>query len=1301
MALKKICPGILKVTNSEGVSELELGDRFSIGSSTTCDVHIAEAKTIHCVLSFIGEDLSLQCLNPVELNGEGFDSSRKLQKGDVITIAETTLEWLGASQSKESPAPTSREESSSEEKAASEESTPDPDTSSSENQENAESDPVDEASASDDVPAEEKTDSSVEKEDSGDLEESQEAEAAPVVESKASEEEPVPVDEPEGKSDDPEKKIETAIADAVSEEAPEEDPEKKIETAIGVAVGTEVTELSEDIDEDPDLPVSKSGLSEAVTAELPSARAPSPSRPARRPERRRPRPAPEPVFAAPEEDEEDDDEIFDLVSTPGPGAERNIYSWVALVVVIIASLGVAGFAWRQKSYQAERVERDKLREELKQGAYASVLKKAKALLAEGEPLYKKDLEELRDRAALLDAMNDLNSDPLKVNTLANKYVLDHEETFWRKRELSEAVREVYRRRSTELLELMKDAKSLKRAKELKSATLKVASSLTENPLWLHVDDRSRLAVDFKEIDLAYQEIELASDKSRQVARVQKQVAAFLGKRNPVRARAVLASFLKQQSEFREDARVKTLEKSIDDLEKDILSLRPPSALPKTEQSAALSWLRPLARRSLKTVPRVLDEETPVFFTGGSTMVALNPSTGEARWIIESDADQAPQIVSLETRDAYVAWTRRGLIQVLLMDGRVVAQCDLGVSLLYAPVFFNSFLYAPCSDGLLRVIDLETGRLLGQHSLTGRLMKEINTDPGTERVIVALSHDSLAVLSPKKTERPELIRGDFKCLRFGVAPMLIRDYALTFENLPDNQSRMSVFARSKGRFDFVRHFDFEGWIVRSPILLNGRLVVTSNEGCVYPFTVNTVDRKEGVSPNYDVSQDPRRIEGEKLVVAQMTMPNFLYFGGKRIERKILNEKTGWWSRERIIHQNSPLPNTGIVHKPFQITDDRIAVTSLETKGDGLLLTSMDLNGKRYWQLRAGLPLKDAFFQSGESLFYQEQGGAVFEVKGFKKSGMAVIRPTLTNNLDGPTLSQSTHARVIEHRQRTWVLRPDSGDRLSAYRLIGPGQTRQLPTVKEIDEHCQTDLEELWTRPLGSPIISQILPLRGRLVFATKNGLVRALEMEDGKEFTRPFPGATQFKLGPLKVSEDRVVVGGEDGSVRVLEMTKGANVMLQEVTRSSLGRASLTALERSGKNLWAGNAMGRVSLLSLSGDFFKETQQWQLKSPVSHLSAEGNRALVTTELGIFLLEVGQKDGVLLLSFNEDVKVVGRPGLLGDSGVVAFQSGRVAWLDLSKKSVTFKNFGRSIVSAHWFKGAMYGVSQQGLIGRLQKP
>ncbi|MDF1660580.1 MAG: PQQ-binding-like beta-propeller repeat protein [Planctomycetota bacterium] len=1301
--MKKICPGILKVTNSAGVSEFELGDRFAIGSSSACEVQIDGAKTIHCVLSFFGEDLSLQCLNPVELNGESFDSSRKLKKGDVIKIADTSLEWLGleSAAAKMIPAPNleedaeeskdtdSREAEEAPEDVAPKEESPDPETENSVSVEVLEEDEIAEPETSGETPIEPQLplDGESEQEPAEDssetLEELSAAEALSVIDSKKDRTEA-------GKDDVPPDDV---AEDRSVPAAEEEDPERKIETAIGIAIGTAVTDVS-DLEEEASLS-SKSAIGEAVTAEMPARagaaqRSPAPTtdrRPRRRPERA---PAPPPS---------NDEEIFDLVSTPGPGAERNIYSWILLIVVIIVSLGVAGFAWQQKSYQAERVERDKLREELKLGAYASVLKKSKALLAEGEPLYKKDLEELRDRSALLDAMNDLNTDPLKVHTLANKYVLDHENDFWRKRELSMAVREVYRRRITELQELMKKAKSLKRAKQLKAATDAIAESLTKNPLWLHVDDRSRLGTDLDQVTVAFNENALSFDKSRQVKRVEKQVTALIAKRNPIRARTLVLAFLKKQAEFAGDARVTGMLQSIDKLEKDILRFRPPSALQKTAQKSKRSWLRPLTRRSLKTLPQVLDEETPVFFTGGSTMVALNPSTGKARWIIESDADVAPAIVSLETRDAYVAWTRRGLIQVLLMDGRVVAQCDLGVSLLYAPVFFNSFLYAPCSDGLLRVIDLETGRLLGQHSLTGRLMKEINTDPGTERVIVALSHDSLAILSPKKDESPELIRGDFKCLRFGVAPLLVRDYALTFENLPDNQSRMSVFARSKGQFEFVNRFEFEGWIVRSPILLNGRLVVTSNLGCVYPFTINTVDRKEGVSPNYDVTQDARKIEGETLVVAQMTMPNFLYFGGQRIERKILNEKTGWWSRERIIYQNSPLPNTGIVHKPFQITDDRLAVTSLESKGDGLLLTSMDLDGRRFWQLRAGLPLRQPFFVS-DKLYYQEQGGAVFEVEGFQSSGMAVVQPSLANNLKGPTNSQQTHARPMIHRGRKWIVRPGTGDALAAYRIVEAGQNRQLPAVSEINISCKTDLEEMWTRSLGSPIVSEILYLKGRLVFATKNGLVRALEMSDGKEFTRPFPGSTKFNLGPLKVSEDRVVVGGNDGSVRVLELKSGANVMLQEVTRSSLGRASLTALERTGNQLWVGNAMGRISLLTLSGNFFKDGQVWQLKSPVTQIVCDNKRALVTTEIGVFLLKLGQKKAELLLSFNEDVQTVGRGGMTSGHGIVAFRAGKVAWIDLENKTIKWQQFGRSIVSAYWYKGYMYGVSRQGLIGRLKE-
>jgi outer membrane protein assembly factor BamB len=1302
------------VTSGQTVTEFELKSRQSIGSAGTCDIVIPGAKFIHCVLSLIENDLSIQCLNSVTWNNEDLDGSKKLTRGDRIVIANTSIEWLSKDRD---------DKKSAEKKGITDDSGlfARPETSPAEDHQSLQRDSdlfaqlqgpvipaathcqqdskllagpevsdeqlskkaadsdlfasVDQESDCSQRPEQDRQDQIEQEEQapsaqSADDQSEDSAQSAPVATTAAPATASARVETASARGRETDCSNEAAQAPLIIEAA--ELAPDGTESAVGVPIGTTVEEaVSEQLDSE------KSGFGTAVTAELPVIRQGSAA----------------PESAAPNE------EIFDLVSSPELGAERNIYSWLLLVGIILGSLGVANFAWKQKVRHSERSVRDKLRAELDQGGVQSVLRKVKELLADGELLYKKDFEEMRDRAVILAAANELNLEPISMSAQASGYVMNHGEGRWRKKDLSHQVKEVYLKRFKELKALLTRAKNKERANDLGDAIRRLGQSLRKNPLWLHIDHEAQLKFELQKAQESFASALDQVGQAQAVERLEIRVAALLKKRDPVAARKATILFLKENPDFSEKEAIASLKAKTDSLEKDILRLRKASIVAVDQTVKLKSWLRPLTQRSLKTLPKVLDSESPVFFSGGSTLVALDPETGKTRWILPSDAEEAPEIVSLETRDAYIAWTRQGVIQVLLPDGRVVAQCELGVSLIFPPVFFNSYLYAPCSDGLLRVVDLETGRLIGQHSLTGRLIKELGKDAATERVIAALAHNTLAIVSPKEDFIPELIRGDFECLRFGVPPLLIRDYAVIFENLPGQQARMLVFVRVKGQYNQREIFQFEGWVVRSPVLLNGRLVVTTDSGCVYPFTVNTVDSKEGVSAAYDVKQAPRKIEGETLLVAQMTLPNFLYFGGRRIERKLLNEKTGWWSRERFIYQDSVLPDIGVVHKPFQITEDRLFVTSMEKRGDGLTLTAMDLGGKRFWQLRAGLPLSNPFFGK-ERLYYQEQGGAVFQVTGFDKNGMRGLRPSLANTSEGPTASLSTLTLPFRHGKRQYFARPGSGRSLEVFRVIGQGYKRTLPVTSEQVTNCITDLEKMWSRDLRAVLISQIIYHRGRLIFATSDGLVRAYDAVDGKEFVRPFPGRVKFPLGPLLLEGSRIVVGGQDGSVRVLELSPGPNSMLREMTRSSFGTASLTALEKSKSCLWLGNSIGRVVRLTLHKNYFQGALQWQLTEPIEAITCTRERALVTTSKALYCLTAGSRELKVLHRFQQQ-KAVGKPYLSATTGAIVLSDGQVVWIDLQSQKKSYSSFGRPLKAAHWHRGFVFGVTSQGLIGRLSGP
>ena len=917
-------------------------------------------------------------------------------------------------------------------------------------------------------------------------------------------------------------------------------------------------------------------------------------------------PGPTPETGEPVGSGVDDDEVVELVSaTPATPPWTGGLSWILVVLVIAVSVVVGGLSWRRRLATVARTQYEDAVAKFEAGQRAGAIREIKGLL-ERDPDHRfaAELGELRDRSALLLAADDLTPRPERVQGLALSYLERHPDAAVRA--LDEAavwrtVGETWQRRFNELGKIYDEADRLATLRELDAERERLRGGIRDpkRPPSATATLLSAIARLDRRAEAALARLSVG----KRVAALVKSVKAELDRRRPVPARALLKAGLEREPKWAARRELVELGQEVDRAEAEILRFRPESAALALDPERTRS-LQPMTRRVLKRLPGVLDDELPVFLAGDGVVMALDPATGASRWSVRADNRTAPRLITLELRDVYLLWREDGHIEVRLPDGRSAGGGRLPCPFLFPPVTVGSKLYAPGRDGVLRVVDLETVSIIGRHLLSGRLVAPLGVDDGTGRVVAALEHDLLALLAPDPEFEPQLIHESVDTSHAGPAPIPIRDFVLHFSNPPDRRGRMRVYRRDqergRERWNPAGEFLFDGWILRRPPLLNGRLVVTTDKACLYPFSINTVDLTEGVQPGYQVTAEPRRLAGESLLVTELVLPNHLYVGGRLVERHRMLEQTRWWTREKTYDSPSPLPDPGIVHRAFQITEDRIFTTSQETASDGLVLTSLLIDsGRRLWQARIGLPTPQPLLilDDGRRL-YCEQGGAIFPVPepGAVEPGVQPVDPWLadfgstrrTRLVDEGTesLGSSPLAPLpVELNGDFGLVRATSDGLVELWRRTGREAAVVAAGQRDITTNATQPMVKVWERQVKGGLAARPVLTSDGLVAASSDGRLHVLSPETGRPRTAP------FKLGaaitrPRVLGDSRLVVGAGDGSLRIIELARDSSadsdsVVLREFRRLRHGREAVIALagrtEKAG--LWSVDAAGVVVLWS--------------------------------------------------------------------------------------------------------------------------
>ena len=532
----------------------------------------------------------------------------------------------------------------------------------------------------------------------------------------------------------------------------------------------------------------------------------------------------------------------------------------------------------------------------------------------------------------------------------------------------------------------------------------------------------------------------------------------------------------------------------------------------------------------------------LFFYAGGAVYGLQADNGQLLWrrFVGHETMMHPQSSTLGPgSDALCVDSRRHELLSLAADtGKLRWRLPLENPLL-EPLVLPNFIVAATQAGKLLQVNANDGAALRRADLP----QALNVPPGADvkrgRLYVASEHSNLYVLASDTLECNEVYYLGHSIEGVSAPPVSTLGFVFVVERLSLLNSQLHVLATDTNGLQLRKAQDpirLEGQVVRRPLVIGRRLLVSTDRGAMYLFEI---DQKAETNPvsimTTEVPTEPEPVtpyvfaNGSQLWVASNSLTQFQLQTSRRST-----------VRKSVTHQGD------VFVSPLQMQNNVLFYARRQAKQAGITVTAMrpDRIGQRgglsetAWETDLAVPPAGAPLSTENKVILFTAKGELYElgVNEFNaglddvpdERPIAADIPALTRRYevgDGRQLLVSS-----SEPQQFMIYNPD----LRASRL-------QLLNLKTSHEQLN-----------GTPLIFE-----GGLLTRSKKGRISLLDLAKVSDLVHPFqttlhPDQEINWNRPALVSEAgtaRIVVSDGQGKLYKLSIQQGASPQLKAIERS--------------------------------------------------------------------------------------------------------------------------------------------------------
>ena len=556
---------------------------------------------------------------------------------------------------------------------------------------------------------------------------------------------------------------------------------------------------------------------------------------------------------------------------------------------------------------------------------------------------------------------------------------------------------------------------------------------------------------------------------------------------------------------------------------------------------------PVAIRSISFASRTGDTlqgltDQVLFFYAGGAVYGLQADNGQLLWrrFVGHETMIHPQSSTLgPASDALCVDSRRHELLSLAADtGKLRWRLPLENPLL-EPLVLPNFIVAATQTGKLLQVTANDGVALRQ----AHLPQDLNVPPGADvkrgRLYVVSEHSNLYVLASDTLECNEVYYLGHSIEGVSAPPVSTLGFVFVVERLSLLNSQLHVLATDTNGLQLRKAQDpirLEGQVVRRPLVIGRRLLVSTDRGAMYLFEIDRAAKTNPVS----IMTTEVPTEAEPVTPYVLANGGQLWVASNSLTQFQLQTSRRSTVRKSVTHQGD------VFVSPLQMQNNVLFYARRRAKQAGVTVTAMrpDRIGQRgglpetAWETDLAVPPAGAPLSTENKALLFTAKGELYEL------GVNEFNAGLDDDPDERPFAADIPALTQRYEVGDGRQLLVSSSEPQQFVVYNPNlRASRLQLLK-----LKTSREQL----NGTPLVFE-----GGLLTRSKKGRISLLDLAKVSDLVHPFqttlhPDQEINWNQPALVSEAgtaRIVVSDGQGKIYKLSIQQGASPQLTAIERS--------------------------------------------------------------------------------------------------------------------------------------------------------